>query len=94
MDGDGERISSAAIEQAEAIIQRGRSWFAAAGIFPTLEGGIQIEVSNEGDEYAFTIARGGEATGLICYSDDRIKELMTAEEVIAFISADTGASHE
>lgn len=94
MDGDGERIASAAIEQAEAIIQMGRSWFAAAGIFPTLEGGVQIEVSNEGDEYTFTIARDGEAAGLICYSDDRIEELMTAEEVIAFINAETGASHE
>lgn len=94
MDGDGERIASAAIEQAEAIIQMGRSWFAAAGIFPTLEGGVQIEVSNEGDEYTFTIDRDGEAAGLICYSDDRIEELMTAEEVIAFINAETGASHE
>ena len=94
MDGDGERIASAAIEQAQAIIQMGRSWFAAAGIFPTLEGGIQIEVPNEFDEYTFTIAPGGEVTGLICYSDDRIKELMTAEEVIEFIRAETGESHE
>lgn len=89
MDGDGERIASAAIEQAEAIIQRGRSWFVAASIFPTLEGGIQIEGSNADDEYTFTITPDGEAIGLICYSNDETRELMTAEEVIAFVSDQT-----
>lgn len=85
MDGEGERIASAAIEQAEAIFDIGRSWFAEAGIFPTLEGGIQIEVSNADNDYTFTIAPSGEATGLICYSNDELEELMTAEEVIALI---------
>ena len=83
MDGEGERITSSAIEQAKVIIEFGRTWFNTAGIFPTLDGGIQIENSIDGDEYTFVISPSGEASGLICLSTDETKELPSLEEIFS-----------
>lgn len=90
MDGEGERMSSAAIEQAKVIVEFGRNWFSTAGIFPTLDGGIQIEKNVDGDEYTLIISPSGEASGLICLSTDETKELPTVEEIYAMLEAFPG----
>ena len=45
LDGEGVRVGQPIIDIAETLLRENPDWFAPAGIFPTPEGGIQIELS-------------------------------------------------
>ena len=70
LEGEGEPISGEAISALRDLVAYHREWFSGSGIFPTPEGGIQIETIRSAQEYVFVIEPDGELSGYICQVDD------------------------
>lgn len=55
LDGQGAKIGPAVIATAATIAESTAQWAGEVGIFPTLEGGVQIEWSDEHASHSITI---------------------------------------
>lgn len=85
LDGEGEAITSVAISEAAQILKDGAEWFASAGIFPTLSGGIQIEVEKELVDLTITIEANGFVSGFLMLNaedSDDVVDLDNAEDIM------------
>ncbi|MFM8745679.1 MAG: hypothetical protein ACKOED_03305 [Aestuariivirga sp.] len=85
LDGGGSRVQQSIIDIAENLIRVDPVWFAPAGIFPTPEGGIQIELNREGKDLSINIDAVGQLTGDLMDSDGSVEELLDRGAVIRTI---------
>ena len=65
LDGEGLRVLQPAIDVVEGLVRENLDWFAPAGIFPTPEGGIQIELSQDQKDFTIIIDATGNLSGYL-----------------------------
>ncbi len=75
LDGEGLRVQQPVIDLVEGLVRENPGWFAPAGIFPTPEGGIQIELSQDQREFIITIDATGNLSGYLVDDHGIISDL-------------------
>lgn len=97
LDGTGARVSELAARQAKFLIQSRPLWFASAGIFPTPDGGIQIETQKSIADVTINISSEGSFSGFALFedaesSDEEYDSLDAVMAAIEKYASDEGAS--
>lgn len=64
-EGEGAPVSEIAADRAEFLIRERPLWFALSGIFPTPEGGVQIETEKRQADVTITIDPQGDVAGSV-----------------------------
>jgi len=75
LDGEGLRVQQPVIDLVEGLVRENPDWFAPAGIFPTPEGGIQIELSQDQREFTITIDATGNLSGYLVDDHGTVSDL-------------------
>ena len=87
LDGQGEKIAESAVAQAKYLVKGGTDWFASAGIFPTLSGGIQIEVEHDSVDLTILIDNNGGVSGFIIDDSDASDEIVDLNDLASVVNA-------
>lgn len=96
LDGAGARVSETAAKHAKFLIQSRPNWFASSGIFPTPDGGIQIESQKNMADMTINISSDGSFSGFAVSGaadifDEEFESLDAVMQAIDKFAGDEGA---